>query len=63
MNYKSIKWMKGSERADINPAEGASQVLIRSLVKLSGLQVSHPDRTLESLTDTEGASLNSESLR
>jgi hypothetical protein len=55
--------MKGSERADINPAEGASQVLIRSLVKLSGVKESHLDRTLESLTDTEGASLSSESLR
>jgi hypothetical protein len=55
--------MKGSERVDINPAEGASQVLIRSLMNLSGLKVSYPDRTLESLTDTEGASLSSESLR
>ncbi len=55
--------MKGSERVEINPAEGASQVLIRFLMNLSGLQVSHPDKTLESLTDTEGASLISESLR
>ena len=61
MNYKSR--MKGSERVDINPTEGASQVLIWSLMKLSGLKVSHLDRTLESLTDTEGASLSSESLR